>query len=285
MNLLRERPMDGEVATTRSSARFDRVTCADNLTLLRSLPRSCCTLIYADPPFNTDRLVKRAQSSSPRFEDRHGGGMAGYLSFLRPRLATMVEVLAPDGTLYIHLDWRCVHYVKLLLDELLSPAHFLNEVIWSYRSGGRPGRWFARKHDTILVYAKEPGRQVFNRLRDGVYRTRDMCRDEEGRPYKSTRNGRIYFHPEGPALSDVWDIPVLSTVGRQRTGYPTQKPEALLDRIIRASSNKGDLVGDFFCGSGTTLAVAKRLGRSWIGCDENPDAVAITERRLEAISP
>jgi len=249
---------------------------------MQSLPRACCTLAYADPPFNSDRVVGAAHRRSPRFVDRHPDGMSGYLAFLRPRLREMIALLAEEGTLWVHLDWRAAHYVKILLDELLSPNHLLNEIIWSYRSGARPARWFARKHDTILVYARNPGRHVFNRLREGTYRTKDLLEDEHGRPYKSTRNGRVYFHPDGPAMSDVWDLPILSTVSKERTGYPTQKPEALLERIIRAGSHEGDLVGDFFCGSGTTLAVAARLNRRWIGCDENPDAVVVATRRLDA---
>ncbi len=263
----------------------NRVVRVDCLTFMRSLPRACCTVVYADPPFNSERVVGGARGASPQFSDRHPGGMPGYLSFLRPRLAEMIELLTDTGTLYVHLDWRATHYVKVLLDELLSRDHLLNEIIWSYRSGARPARWFARKHDTILVYAKSPGRHVFNRLREGAYRTKGLREDDDGRPYKSTRHGRIYFHADGPAMSDVWDVPILSTVSKERTGYPTQKPEALLDRIIRASSNEGDLVGDFFCGSGTALVGAAKLGRRWIGCDKNPDAVSIAEKRLAAVTP
>jgi len=263
----------------------NRVALADCLTFVRSLPRACCTVIYADPPFNSERVVGLARRASPQFTDRHPGGTPDYLAFLRPRLAQMIELLTDTGTLYVHLDWRATHYVKVVLDELLSPDHLLNEIIWSYRGGARPARWFARKHDTILAYAKTPGRQVFNRLREGTYRTKDLRKDEDGRPYKSTRKGRIYFHPDGPAMSDVWDVPILSTVSKERTGYPTQKPEALLRRMIQASSNEGDLVGDFFCGSGTALAVAAKLGRRWIGCDQNPDAVTITQQRLAAVTP
>jgi DNA modification methylase len=177
-----------------------------------------------------------------------------------------------------------VHHVKVLLVELFGGDHFLNEIIWSYRSGGRSGRWFPRKHDTLLLYAKRLGHHTFNRLRDGAYRTRDLRVTNGGRPYKSTRAGPIYFDPAGPVIPDVWDIPFLSTVATERTDYPSQKPEALLERVVKASSNEGDLVADFFCGSGTTLAVAKRLNRRYLGCDINPDAVEITKRRLAQTS-
>jgi len=275
-----------EAAATHEAEAFaGRLACADNLSWMATLPAGCCTLVYADPPFNTERIVRGARPAGGAFDDRHGGGIGGYLDFLRPRLNAMIRVLAEHGTLYVHLDWRMAHYVKVLLDEVLSPRHFLNEIIWHYRSGARPGRWFGRKHDTLLVYAKSPGAQVFNRLRGGTYRTRDLCVDEHGRSYKSTRKGRIYFHPDGPAFSDVWDLPVLSTVSKERTGYPAQKPEALLERIILASTNEGDVVGDFFCGSGTSLAVAQRLGRRWFGCDKNQEAVDIARKRLAALVP
>jgi len=190
--------------------------------------------------------------------------------------------LSLRGLLYVHLNWRAVHYVKVELDRIFGEEHFLNEIIWGYRSGSRPGRWFSRKHDTILAYAKSPGQHTFNVLREGEYRTRDLKRSADGVPYKSTRKGPIFFHPDGPAMTDVWDIPILSTVSRERTGYPAQKPEALLRRIILASSNEGDTVADFFCGSGTTLAVAEQLGRDWMGCDESVEAVAIASARIAA---
>ncbi|MCH9034592.1 MAG: site-specific DNA-methyltransferase, partial [Planctomycetes bacterium] len=180
------------------------------------------------------------------------------------RLNVSYEVRQPWGSSNLSVDAR----------------NFLNEIIWHYHSGGRLSKWFPRKHDTLLVYAKTPGEQTFNRPRGGAYRTQDLRYDDAGTPYKSTRKGPIYFHRDGPALSDVWDLPFLSTVSKEREGYPYQKPEALLERIVRASSNEGDVVADFFCGSGTTLAVAKRLGRRWIGCDVSPEAIAVTRRRL-----
>ncbi len=247
---------------------------------MRALDDGCCDLIYVDPPFNSNRTVGNARRSELFFPDRYKGGLEGYLSFLRPRIVEMHRLLSQRGSLYVHLDSRTVHYVKVVLDALFGPDQFLNEIIWSYRTGGRTGRWFARKHDTILLYARQRGRNTFNRQRGGTYRTLDLKMTSDGTPYKATRAGRLHFHPDGPVVSDVWDIPFLSTVSKERTHYPTQKPEALLERIIRASSNPGELVADFFCGSGTTLVVAKRLGRRWLGCDSNANAVELTERRL-----
>lgn len=253
----------------------------DNLELMQKLPDGCCDLIYVDPPFNSNRIQSTRSNTLLRFADQFDG-IRDYLGFLRPRISEMRRLLSSAGTIFVHVDWRTTHHVRFLLDEVLGGDQFLNEIIWHYRSGGRPASWFARKHDTILWYAREAGRHTFNRLRDGTYRTKDLLIDANGQPYKSTRNGPIMFHPDGPACSDVWDISILSTVAKERTDYPTQKPEKLLERIVLAASNKGDLVADFFCGSGTTLVVAKRLGRRFLGCDTNPDAIAIARKRLEA---
>lgn len=262
----------------------NQVGLGDNLDFMNRLPNECCHLIYADPPFNSNRKVANRSRPGFHFDDRHDGGLATYLQFLRPRLAQMRRLLAPTGVVYVHLDWRTVHYVKVMLDGLFGPENFLNEIIWHYRSGGRPGRWFPRKHDTILLYAKHAGRHFYKPLRGEAYRTRDLLYDEEGRPYKTTRKGRLYFSAEGAPVTDVWDIPFLSTVSNERVAYPTQKPEALLERIIEASSRKGDVVADFFCGSGTTLVVAKRLGRPYLGCDSNSKAVDLARRRLKCAS-
>ena len=264
--------------------KYDRVVCAENLAFMRGLLDSCCDLIYADPPFD---LANRDRFSSSTFTapaEQDVGCLKGFLEFIRPRLVEMHRLLSDRGSLYVHLDSRTVHYVKVMLDDLFGGDSFLNEIIWSYRTGGRPASWFCRKHDTLLLYVKSPGEHTFHRLRHGAYRTRGLRKDSDGRLYKSTRNGRIHFHPDGPAVTDVWDIPFLSTVSKERTGYPSQKPEALLERIVRASSNEGDVVADFACGSGTALAVAKRLNRHWIGCDVNPDALVIAQRRLGQVS-
>jgi site-specific DNA-methyltransferase (adenine-specific) len=257
----------------------DQVVRADNLEWMRSLEANSSDLIYLDPPFKSERV--QATQSGAAFDDRWPEGLPAYLDFLRPRIEEMHRLLSSRGSLYVHLDWRTVHYVKVLLDEVFGRANFLNEIIWSYRTGGRSRRWFARKHDTILLYAKQVGGHTFHVLREGQFRTDGLNYDDDGRPYKSTRTGRLYFHRDGPAVTDVWEIPFLSTVSLERTGYPSQKPEALLERIILASSNPGDVVADFFCGSGTTLVVAQRLGRHYLGCDISEQAVAIARQRLE----
>ncbi|MCP4245651.1 MAG: site-specific DNA-methyltransferase [bacterium] len=281
---------DGQPAGGMSAA--GRLVCCDNLVLLRELPDGCCDLIYLDPPFGTGKRRTGASADTQRpsrnnptgFDDPGNGGPSGMVAELRPRLEHIHRVLSERGCLYVHLDWRTVHYVKILLDELFGADNFLNEIVWSYRTGGRATRWFARKHDTILLYARCVKNHTFNVLREGRYRTQGLNVDERGRPYKVTQRGRLYFHSDGPALTDVWDIPFLSTVANERNGYPTQKPEALLERIIRAGSNPGDLVADLYCGSGTTLAVAKQLGRRYLGCDVNAEAIEITRRRLDRVA-
>lgn len=249
---------------------------------MAGLPDGSCDLIYIDPPFYTQRK-RTAVRSDAVYDDTWRDGREGYLSFVAPRLEECRRLLPDHGTLYVHLDFRVAHHVRLLLDEFFGERNFLNEIIWHYRTGGLSKRWFGRKHDTILVYAKRLGDHRFNLLREGAYRTDGLNHDETGRPYKNTKNGRLYFNPDGPALTDVWDIPFLSTVARERTDWPTQKPLALLERIVRASSDPGDTVADFFCGSGTTLVAAGRLGRVPLGCDIAPDAIAITRNRLGSV--
>ncbi|MDM8004702.1 MAG: site-specific DNA-methyltransferase [Phycisphaerae bacterium] len=267
-----------------ASIETGRIVCGDNVAFMAGLPDACCDLIYADPPFFTGKTKTQADGKH-RFNDSWEGGLDSFLDFLRPRLEQMRRLLKPTGSLYLHLDWHAVHYTKVMLDEIFGGDHFCNEIIWSYRTGGHATRWFARKHDTVLFYARQAGRQKFHVQHDGRFRTDGMKYDEQGRPYKQTKAGRLYFHPEGPAMTDVWEIPFLSTVSLERTGYPTQKPEALLERIIKASSDSDDIVADFFCGSGTTLAVAQRLGRRWLGCDISPEAVDLARRRVTGDQP
>jgi len=269
-------------ATLRGGLPDPCLACCDNLSLLCAMPDDSIDLVYIDPPFMTN--VTRREAGGKTYPDRWAGGIDEYIAFLEPRIKQMLRTMTERGTIYVHVDWRVSHHVRLMLDNVFGAGHFLNEIIWTYRTGGLSRRWFARKHDTIFAYAKVPQKHTFNISRGGQFRTDGMKFDEKGRPFKSTRKGRLYFHPEGPALTDVWDIPFLSTVSSERVGYPSQKPEALLERIIRASSNPNDRVADFFCGSGTTLAVARRLGRRIVGCDVSSEAMAVTAKRLDAIT-
>jgi site-specific DNA-methyltransferase (adenine-specific)/adenine-specific DNA-methyltransferase len=259
-------------------------------------------LIYLDPPFATERTFPLRPSAEegepepppgPAYRDRWGGDPDRFLAFLEPRLALCRNLLAPRGTLYLHLDFRRVHHARLLLDRLFGERRFRNEIIWHYRTGGRPQGSFAFKHETLLVYGKT-GNSYFNGgavaiPRSGA-RSNKMKRatDEDGRTFRSIRSaGKEYRYYDDDKVipDDVWgDISHLQQRDPERTGYPTQKPEKLLERVLLASSPEGGLVADLFCGSGTTLAVAQRLGRRWIGCDESPAAIQTVQRRLAGAS-
>jgi site-specific DNA-methyltransferase (adenine-specific) len=190
-----------------------------------------------------------------------------YLEFMWERLVEMHRVLKDTGSLYLHLDWRSVHHARFMLDELFGPERFLNDIVWSYDYGGRARDKWARKHDNILWYAKS-GSWTFNR--DEIDRIRYMAPGLVT-PEKAAR---------GKLPTDVWWMTIVPTNSRERTGYPTQKPIRLLERIIRSSSNPGDLVADFFGGSGTTAVVAARLGRRFLATDTHPEAIRITKKRL-----
>lgn len=244
------------------------------------LPDASVDLVYADPPFFTGRRQRHARMRT-EFEDSWAGGLDGYLAWLRPLLGEFHRLLAPTGTLYLHLDWHAVHYAKVELDRIFGADHFLNEVIWHYGLGAARSRsHFLRKHDTLLVYRRGPA-ATFHLLRGAV--TRAMANkyrheDERGR-YMHSR-GRRYYLKGGKPLDSVWEIPSIAATSAERQGYPTQKPEALLERVIRASTNPGDLVLDPFCGSGTTPAVAQRFHRRWIAADRSPAALELTAARL-----
>jgi len=257
----------------------------DNLDLLAALPPESVDLVVTDPPFFTGRWRtppglarpdRSPRTAGPGFDDRWDS-LAAYLDFLRPRLAALRRVLAPRGSAVLHLDYRAVHEVKLEMDRVFGRERFVNELIWHYTGGGRSRRFFSRKHDTLLWYARD---------REWTFHI-----DAVRQPYKSTsgyarggivgRNGKHYRpHPDGTPADDVWDIPMVNPLSPERCGFPTQKPELLLERIILALSSPGDVVLDPFCGSGTTVVVAHRHGRRWIGCDVTAAAVAAAERRL-----
>jgi len=250
----------------------NRLVLADNLAFLRTLPDASIDLVYVDPPFATGRRQRSARGKTS-FGDRRPRSLTDHLGWLNARLFEMHRVLKPTGTLYVHLDWHVVHYVKVELDKLFGPENFRNEIVWYYNSGPRRRDDFGRRHDLILRYSKTP-RYIFNA-------------DTVRQPYSPEINipacKRHYYHPLGKVMDDVWRIPIIPQNDKtERLGYPTQKPEALLDIIIRASSTEGQVVGDFFCGSATTLAVAAKRGRRWIGCDSSPQAIEVATRRLSS---
>lgn len=260
----------------------------DNIDLLQSLPDKSFRLIYIDPPFNTGKVQTRQTMKTIRAEGGSRVGFKGqtydtvkgiafgyndtfgdYWEFLEPRLEEAWRLLTDDGTLYLHLDFREVHYAKVLLDALFGRESFLNEIIWVYDYGARAKKKWPAKHDNILVYVKNPETYYFNSI------------DVDREPYMAP--GLVT--PEKVALgklpTDVWWHTIVSPMGREKTGYPTQKPEGILRRIIQASSEPGDWVLDFFAGSGTTGAVAQSLDRRFVLADQNQEAIDVITRRLD----
>jgi site-specific DNA-methyltransferase (adenine-specific) len=266
----------------------DLIVQGDNAVALRNLPEAAFDLVYMDPPFNTGRSQARRTlqvSADATNGDRTGFGgrryrsellntlsyedsFSDYLAFLEPRVARARELLAPDGTLYFHIDYREAHYCKLLLDELFGREAFLNEIIWSYDYGAKPRRRWPAKHDTILVYARTPGAHYFNA--DAVEREPYMAPGLVGKE-KAAR---------GKRPTDVWFHTIVPTNGREKTGYPTQKPEGILRRMVAASSRPGGWCLDPFAGSGTLGAVCRNLGRRFVLIDCSPVALETMRQRL-----
>ena len=282
--------MEGEVPVGSSSEIIE----GDNLDVLRRMPSGSVPLIYIDPPFNTGHLQRRTRLRTVgdvdgdrtgfggrryRTEriaaDTPAGGGAGYadrfddfLGFLRPRLVEAHRVLAPTGSLFFHIDPREVHYCKVLLDEIFGRVCFQNEIIWAYDYGARPRRRWPAKHDTILWYTRDPEQYTFH------------LEESDRIPYMAPSLVGAAKAARGKTPTDVWWHTIVSPTGREKTGYPTQKPLGVLERIVRVHSDPGDLVMDFFAGSGTTGEAAARHGRRFLLVDENPEAVMVMRRRL-----
>ena len=259
----------------------------DNLAVLKSIPDSSVQLIYIDPPFNTGREQQRSKVTTKRSDQGNRIGFKGqryetvksavlsyddqfvnYWEFLEPRLEEAFRVLNQTGTLYLHLDYREAHYAKVLLDALFGPECFLNEIIWAYDYGGKSKSRWPSKHDTILVYVKDPGSYFFD------------SESVDREPYMAPGLVTPEKVEKGKLPTDVWWHTIVSPTGKEKTGYPTQKPIGILRRIIQASSKKGDVVLDFFAGSGTTGFVANQLGRKFILVDQNPEAIEVITSRL-----
>ena len=266
----------------------NKVIEADNLSALSSIPDASVQLIYIDPPFNTGRKQTRGASVTRRSETGGRVGFKGlryetiretvlsyddefadYWAFLEPRLEEAWRLLTHTGTLYLHLDYREAHYAKVLLDALFGRECFLNEIIWAYDYGAKSKSRWPSKHDTILVYVKDPVDYYFNST------------EVDREPYMAPGLVTPEKAERGKLPTDVWWHTIVSTTGREKTGYPTQKPLGILRRIIQASSREGDLVLDFFAGSGTTGAAAAELGRNFILVDRNPESIAVISQRLQ----
>lgn len=267
----------------------NQVLFGDNLPLLKSMPSESFQLIYIDPPFNTGREQKRQTNTSKQSETGRLGfqgkrydqivgqvlsyddTFADYWAFLEPRLEEAWRLLQQDGTLYLHLDYRESHYAKVLLDALFGRECFLNEIIWAYDYGARSKSRWPAKHDNILVYVKDPKNYYFD--------SKQVDREPYMAPGLVTKEKAEL----GKLPTDVWWHTIVSPTGKEKTGYPTQKPEGILRRIITASSKPESKVLDFFAGSGTTGAVAHKLGRSFTLIDANPESIATIKTRLTAL--
>ena len=259
----------------------------DNLAILKSIPSESVQLIYIDPPFNTGRTQTRGTTTTTRTDTGNRVGFKGkrydvvretvlsyddefedFWSFLEPRLEEAWRLLNETGTLYLHLDYREAHYAKVLLDSLFGRECFLNEIIWAYDYGGKSKNKWPSKHDTILVYVKDPAKYYFNST------------EVDREPYMAPGLVTPEKVEKGKLPTDVWWHTIVSPTGKEKTGYPTQKPKGILRRVIQASSKPGDLVLDFFAGSGTTGAVAAELGRNFILIDQNPESIEVITKRL-----
>jgi site-specific DNA-methyltransferase (adenine-specific) len=268
----------------------DAVLLGDCLELLPQFEEGSFQLAYLDPPFNTGRRQRRRTFETVRDEKGDRTGFQGrryatrlleessyrddfddYLGFLEPRLREVRRLLKESGTLYLHIDYREAHYVKLLLDEIFGRDCFLNEIVWAYDYGARPRRRWPAKHDTILVYVKDPEHYWFD------------AEAVEREPYMAPGLVTAEKAARGKLPTDVWWHTIVSPTGKEKTGYPTQKPEGVLRRIVQASSQPGDWCLDCFAGSGTLGSVATSLGRRFVLIDSNPEAVAVARKRLEAV--
>ncbi|MDX9912925.1 MAG: site-specific DNA-methyltransferase [Phycisphaerales bacterium] len=242
------------------------IACADWLSFARTLPPASVDLLYADPPFNTGRTqrtppaAERAGRNIDTAYDDAWPSVQDWLAWLHERLEATLPALRPSASVLLHVDWRTCHHARLLLDDLLGPDRFVNNLVWSYGLGGSSPRRFARKHDDILFYCLDPDLYWFDPPRVPA-----TSRRMAGLEKKAT---------------DVLDVPALNNMAAERTGYPTQKPLALLDLLVRACCPPGGLVLDPCCGSGTTLVASLRAGRRAIGCDASEDAVRIARARL-----
>ncbi len=280
-------------AMALDGASMNRIDLADNLNVLPCIGDGAASLIYIDPPFNTGKVQRRERLRTVHDEeagDRSGfqgrryrtaklGALAfpdvfeDFLEFIKPRLEHAYRILSPSGSFFLHIDYREVHYCKVLLDSIFGHECFMNEIVWAYDYGGRPKDRWPAKHDTLLWYVKNPRCYTFNY--EAIDRIPYMAPGLVG-PEKAAR---------GKTPTDVWWQTIVPTNGRERTGYPTQKPLPILERIVKVHSNPGDLVLDFFAGSGTTGEAAARNGRRFWLIDSSPDAARVMARRLAFSNP
>ena len=261
------------------------IYCGDNLIWLKQFPDKCIDLIYLDPPFFSNRhyeVIFNDGEEIRSFEDRWKGGINHYIEWMKERVFELHRVLKDTGSFYLHCDWHASHYLKVMCDSIFKENNFRNEIVWCYRGAGYPKKDFGKRHDIILRYSKTND-YIFNL--DDVREEYAEATKERFKYYiGNVRDGKDFgvqeLNPLGKQPDDWWQIQPIAPSANERLGYPTQKPEALIERIIKASSNKNDLVLDPFCGCGTTIAVAQRLQRKWIGIDVSPSACKLMKSRV-----
>jgi len=274
---------------------LNKIYHGDNLPYLENMPDECIDLVYIDPPFCTQALQKsktwNEKVQGAVFYDLWGGGAHGYMSFLSNRLHHIRRILKPTGSLFLHLDYRMAHYAKVELDKIFGIKNFNNEIIWCYSTSGRAPRGkrnkWAQKHDTILWYAKNIQKfradctvPVTEDYLESHYRQTDG-KGRQCRIRVDAGKERIYYPDEGMNGTDWWEITPVNSQAKERIGYPTQKPLALLERIVECASNEGDIVFDCFCGCGTTIEAAHKQGRNWIGIDASMLACKEMKKRMK----
>ena len=257
---------------------INKIYCGDNLEIMREMESESVDLVYLDPPFFTQRDWNE-------FDDRFDN-IDHYVEWMVERLTEMYRILKSTGSIYLHIDYHAVHYLKVEMDKIYGINNFQNEIIWHYKGRGMQKHRYQRKHDTLLFYSKSKN-FTFNSNNILVpYDPKHVCRynniDCDGKRYANIKNkngkySKIYLK-SGLIPDDVWEMPFIH--GTEYLDYPTQKPEVLLERIIKASSNKNDIILDPFCGSGTSIAVAKKFGRKYIGIDISPIAHELSEKRI-----
>ena len=260
----------------------------DNLEIMKGMESDSIDLIYLDPPFFSNRtyeVIWGDKGEVRSFEDRFSGGINHYIAWLKERVIEMHRLLKPTGSIYLHCDWHANSYIRtLILDPIFGMKNFRNEIVWSYGKMGNSKSKFMSNHDTIFYYVKSSN-STFNilttKLSEPIKRLQRVVVDGKLKNKKDENGKVLYMYREEKLIDDNWsDISTVMHASKERIGYPTQKPEALLERIIKASSNIGDIVLDPFMGGGTTIAVADRLDRKWIGIDISEVAINVTRNRL-----
>jgi len=256
--------------------------CGDNLEVMKRLYEqhgSFIDLIYIDPPFysNANYGVK---GSGFEFSDKYSH-INAYITYLIERIKWMHKVLKDTGSIFVHLDWHAAHYIKVEMDKIFGYDNFLNEIVWCYKSGGASKNYFSQKHDLIYFYSKTK-EYTFNPIKEKSYMGEDYNTGNKNVTLFDDGDGKGKYTLVYP--KDWWEIGMLATSSKERTGYPTQKSELLVEKIIKYTTNENNLVADFFSGSGTTITVAQKLGRRWIGVDQNPQAIEVASDRIRQIS-